>query len=780
MLAVSKRERRVGMRFVTVSAGALISSLTCASQGWSQVASAPAAQQASAQTASPQVTSQATPLQAGAATSAGQAPPKAALSEVVVTATRTGATALQSTPIAIAAYTGQQLSDHGIQNARDLVSLSPNIQISDLAGQSSIFIRGIGTNNDGYVGSDPSSTLQIDGVYISRALAYNQDFLDVDRIEVLRGPQGTLYGRNAVGGTINIISRAPSDSFTGQVQLQGGSFGEFGASAYVSGPVADGVLGSLAYQHVQHDPYLRNVSTGGGVQSDDTDALRGQLLFPLGDRASLTLRADYSTKDWAVASFPKLLQPDGSPLDDSVLGNFTKVSINQPSHAYEEDGGVAAELNYRINDMLSFKSLTAARADKAKLSFDADSSSLNILHTLTNPSVEDQFSEEANLTARTDRLTVVGGVYYYLENFSDPLLVSIYPADVSSVRRASLTDEAVAVYGQGEYRLTDQISLIAGVRYTDERKHLRASLYYDLGTSLDQSAQLVAPVVGLPYFPDPFRVDAARTDNAWTPKFGINYKPLKTLLIYGSATRGFKSGGYAIGSPDAADLAAGYAPEYMWSYEGGLKADWLDRRLRTNLTGFYYDFTNLQVTTDKPPIGEVTNNAGAAHVKGIEFETQARPIAPLTVYANLAYLDARYTRYPSAYVTEFGEFNAAGKVLNNAPKWSFTVGGAYDFDLQRYGSASLGVDYRWQSREYFSAANNGVEGVTDYAEQQGAYGLLNAHLTWHSADGLYSASLIGRNLTETRYITATATYTAAISGLPGDPRTVLVQVSRRW
>jgi iron complex outermembrane receptor protein len=699
------------------------------------------------------------------------------LSEVIVTATRTGETNVQKTPIAISAFSGNQLKTNGVDNLRDLTTQLPNLQLSELAGQVNLYIRGIGTVNGGYIGSDPSTTLQIDGVYISRALAYNLDFIDVGRVEVLRGPQGTLYGRNSVGGTVNIISKTPSSTPTAEIDLTGGNYGRFDAAAYVSGPIGgDGVRASLAYEHSQHDPYIRNVSTGNGVGSDDTNAVRGQLFVPLGNRADFTLRADYTHRDWAPAVSPALLRPDGVPLDDSVVGRFGLASMNEASHAKEDNGGVSAELNYRLNEHLALKSLTAWRGDHGVLNFDADSSTLSILHTITDPSDQNQFSEEINLTAKTPRLTLVGGVYYYLENFSDPLDVVIYPFGVSVFRHADLTDEAIAVYGQGQYNLTNRLSLIAGARYTRERKHLRAQLFTVLSTSLDQATALAAPVIPGSYF----AVDASRTDDAFTPKFGLNFQATDDLLLYVSATRGFKSGGYAIGAPDAADLAAGYAPELIWAYEGGLKADWFDRRLRTDASVFYYNFTNLQVTTDKPPIGEVVTNAGTARIYGAELDAQARPIPALTLFGNLAYLDAQYTKYPNAFVTAFGEFDAARAYLNAAPKWAFSIGGEYTLDLGQSGRLAAGADYRWQSKIYFTPANNGVAGVSGYPEQQGAYGLLNAHLTWRSPGGAYQVSLIGRNLTQTRYLTSTASYRVAISGLPGDPRTYMIEVSRRW
>jgi iron complex outermembrane recepter protein len=691
------------------------------------------------------------------------------LAEVVVTATKTGETNLQSTPLPITAFTAEDLAAHSIRDIQGIALNTPGLQLSDLSGYSQLFIRGVGSNTV-YVGSDPSSTINIDGVYQARPLTYMADFLDVDRVEVLKGPQGTLYGRNSVGGTINIVSRAPSQTLTGEVQVSGGNYGEFGAQGYVSGPLADtGVLGSLAVSRLEHSDYLENVSTGGGLENADHYAARGQLLFPLGSQTTLTLRGNYSYSADALGGDPKLLQADGVPLDDSVLGDYFKISTNRPGYTIFKQYGFNADLVFRPSSDLTIRSLTAYQAFNGQLGLDADSSSLDILYTTEKPIQQHQISEELNANGTWNALTYVLGAYYFTENDSEPLYVAI-PADgISNVNLGKVVDEAWALYGQAEWHFTHQFSAIVGLRYTDETKDYDQDNKYYLSASTDPGTVLQAPVLPVPA---PFVISTSRSYSDVTPKFGLNYTPTDALLAYASATKGFKSGGFDFGSPTAAYATTGYNPEHLWAYELGIKSDWLQHRLRVNVDAFLYNYSDMQVEVFVPPANAVTENAATSRIKGVEAEIDARPVQPLDLHATVAYLHARYESFPGAYVTGFGNFDATGQALNDAPDWAYGFGATYTVGLGAHGAAYAGADYHGQSRVYFTPANGGVGGVTGYAQQQGDYGLLSARLGWNSADSKWNLAVIGLNLTNRQYVTGTVNYGPAISGRPGDPRTV--------
>ena len=690
----------------------------------------------------------------------------AGLQEVTVTATKTGETSAQSTPLALTVYTADELSQHAIENITGISEDTPGLQLTDLSGYTQLFIRGVGSNTV-YVGSDPSSTLNVDGVYQARPLTYTTDFLDVERVEVVKGPQGTLYGRNAVGGAINVISRAPSSTLTGELQLSGGNYGEFGAKGYISGPLGEsGMLGSLALSRYTHDFYLDNVSTGGGVENADHYGARGQLLIPFGSAASLTLRGNYAYSSDAFGGDPKLLVPIGVPLDDSILGNYRTVALDQPAYSTFKQYGMAADLVVHLSDSMTLKSLTAYQDFWGQLGLDADSSSLNILYTIENPIRQHQISEELNLNATWEALTYVVGAYYFTENDAEPLTVLVPGAGVSNLNSGKIVDESEALYGQAEYHFTPKLSAIAGLRYTHESKD-----YSQWNSWVGAAA---------PFFPPPFAVTPTRSWSAWTPKFGFNFYPEDNVLTYVSATRGFKSGGFDFGSPTAADATKGYNPEYLWAYEIGVKSDWLEHRLRVNLDAFFYDYSDMQVEVFVPPANAITENAATSHIKGVDLEVAARPIAPLDLHATVAYLHARYQSFPQAFVNPFGTFDASGNTLNQAPDWAYSAGATYTVGLGHLGSVYGGVDYTGQSRVFFTPANNGVNGVTGYPQQQEDYGVLSARAGWNSADSRWNFAVIGLNLTQRQYVTGTVNYGAGVAGRPGDPRTVRGQVTYKF
>ncbi|MES2498636.1 MAG: TonB-dependent receptor [Pseudomonadota bacterium] len=700
--------------------------------------------------------------------------------DIVVTATRMGETRLQSTPIAVTVLGGDQLDARGVRDVQDLKAYVPSLQVSDLSGYTQLFIRGIGSNIV-FIGSDPSTTIHSDGIYLARPLSYLTDFLDVERVEVLRGPQGTLYGRNSVGGTINVVSRKPSDTLTAQAQVGYGTYDRYAAQGYLSGPIAGDVRASLAVDYSGHDAFRKNISTGNDAEDLKSRGVRGQVLVPIGAGGEWTIRADWSRQSGAMGAYPKLIRPTGNPADDAILGDPDKVSMNRDNHTVLKNYGASSDLLLPLSDAIKLRSLTGYRLFRGSIDADADASSIDILRNLIAPIRQNQFSQELTLLGDTGPLNWVVGAYYFDERNREPLTLTLFPFGASHIQRPLLKARSIAGFAQGEYKLSDQLSFVAGLRYTRERKSYAINDYFTASTDTDPGvAEQGFVLAGIPGLPDPFTVDARRHDDAFTPKFGINFQPSDEILVYASATRGFKSGGFDYGSNNAADASAGYGPEKLWSYELGLKSDWFDRRLRVNLTGFYYDYTDLQVQSYVQvgaSFGARTQNAATARVKGIEAEIVAKPVRAIELTANVAWLDAEYRRYPNAFVSSFGSFDASGKRLNNAPRWSATFGAAYVFDLAESGRLSIGADAHVQSTIYFTAANDGVGAVTGYAEQQKGYGIVNARIGWTSPDDRWKAQLIATNLFDRNYIVGTANYTAAIAARQGRPREVLGQIS---
>lgn len=711
------------------------------------------------------------------------------LEEIVVTGTKTGATKLQSTPIAITAFTAAQLDQRKIDDVRGLVEYTPGLQISDINGYAQLYMRGVGSNTV-YIGSDPSVTMHLDGVYLARPLAYFSDFLDVERVEVLRGPQGTLWGRNSVGGTIDIISKKPSDTFTGELRASVGTYDEYSLQGYVSGPIAGTPLRfSLSGVRLSHDPYFDNISTAGGIGNQDSYGLRGQLYADLGDSFDVTFRADYSNSDEAIGGASKLLQPIGVPSDDAILGDYHKIAANSSDALRLENFGFAIDANYHLTDTVTLKSLTAYRSLISSEYTDSDASSTDTTRAIFDLG-QHQVSEELNLTADLDPLKLVGGIYYFAENDREPADVILPTFGVTHFQRPTLRDESYAFFAQGDYKVTDQLTATVGLRWTRDSKHYHINDFWTFSGPgvTDPNIGILGPKIGTAAgFSDPFVISADKGAQAFTPKFGLNYQVTPDMMAYASITRGFKTGGFDFGASGPIQQSEGYGPEFLWSYEIGLKSQWFENRLRANFAAFYYDYSDLQVELFTPPASAFTQNAAAASVKGIEAELEGKPLPSVDLYANISYLDAQYDSYPAAQAKINGipvPFDASGKYLNDAPKWSFAMGGTYTYETASIGDVYLGVDFHFQTTQFFSPVNDGINGISGYPAKQGAFGLLNMRLGWDSDDRLWNAVMIARNLTDRQYITTAANYggpaLSTVIGRPGNPQTFVFQLSRKF
>lgn len=669
-------------------------------------------------------------------------------SDILVTANRTGATRLSDTALAVTAFSQDTLDKTGIKDVRDLTALTPNLQVTQNASFSQVYIRGIGSNNV-FGGSDPSSTIHLDGVYLARPASYLSNFLDVERIEVLRGPQGTLYGRNSVGGTINVVSRRPGSQLEARLQATGGNYGLARLEGYISGPVAGDTVGaSLSLLASRRDGYLRNVVPGvGDADNEGTMGARAQIRLTPSAPLEIVLRGDILDSDDALAGYVKLLQTTTDPLANSVLGDFRRVALNvQPGSKRRQWGG-AGEVTYALGGGIDLKSLTAYRANRLTQVGDTDGTALNIRRT---DQFEDQhqFSQEVNLTGKTGGLTFILGGYYFDEHIVVDSSVTTFASNLRANFSPVIDTSAWAGFAQGTYALTDWASLTAGIRYTRETKDFA------------QRATNFSTVTGLPLATYPRTYSVSATYDAWTPKFGVELRPTEGVLLYASATKGFKSGGYNFSS---ANPAQGFAPETLWAYEGGAKLTLFDRLLRLDATYFHYDYTDLQVQSFLTPGVIDITNAADAKVDGVEVEAVLRPARMLQLGTNVAYLDARYANYTSALLPGNIAFDASGNRLNLSPKWSYGLWAQADVPVGD-GSLFARGEYSHRTRQFFTAANRGLD-------QQAPYSLVNASIGYSFPGDHFEVIAFGRNLGDTDYVTSTASFASGIVGRVGEPRT---------
>jgi iron complex outermembrane receptor protein len=699
---------------------------------------------------------------------------------------KTGAQQLQRTAEAVSVVSGEQLTDSAINNFSNLAEFIPNASFSRAASHALIYIRGIGSNNFG-AGSDPDVTTQIDGVYIARSSGQWTNFIDVDRIEVLRGPQGTLYGRNSVGGTINIISRLPSDSFTGQASLSGGNFGSVEAQGYVSGPLADALQASLAYDWGHHDPYFNNIAPGGhDLDGGNHGGVRGQLRWEPASNVDAITRVDTTYKNEIAENNSHTLAPVPFPsLANGIIGNLQEVSINGPQNLRSQDSGVAEEVNWHFAPGYNLKSISAFRLDYYHFAIDNDQTELFINH-MTSTENDKAVSQEFNLQYSGGPLTGVAGLYFFHDNDKMWNAANVPPSIATAPPRAIINANVLhvdstsgALFAQGTYSITEMLSAVVGARYTHENKTFDQNFFR---TSLNPATLGAA----LPGFPVAFQL--SKDFSAFTPKFGLNLQVTPDVLLYVSATRGYKSGGFNYAAISAA--AAEFNPEKIWSYEGGIKSEWLDHRLRLNVDGFYYRYTDLQVSAPIAPGVVSITNAATAQGRGVEVEVVGKPARALRLTVNFSALNAKYESFPGAPVagglvpfvpnrvcvppgSTNCTVNATGNYLDDAP--SFNALGAVDFDHAVAAGFQFNahVDYTWHSRTYFDASNVLIV-------SQGKYGLLNAHVALATPNAAWRVELFGNNLTNKAYSQYDIANGLVPAALVGDPRTYGAQISRNW
>lgn len=697
------------------------------------------------------------------------------LQEIVVTATKAGETQLQKTPLAVSVYSADQLNTSVVNNVKDLVSLTPNLNVSQATASAQIYIRGIGSNNV-FNGSDPDVTVQSDGVYIARAFAQFADFIDVERVEVLRGPQGTLYGRNAVGGTINIISRLPTDDLQARAQATLGNFSLLQTQGYVSGALVKGLVdASLSANYITHSPYVDNLVPGApGLGEANRGGLRGQILFKPSEAVSLITRADFNKNAEDFETSSHLLLPYArAPIASALVGDYTRAAINSPQVIHEQIWGVSQEINVRLSEPLSLKSITAYRNSWYRLSVDVDGTEANVIDGAQADNSK-QVSQELNLVANLNHFDGVAGLYYFNEH-EVSLVSSALPAPGPNFQNAVTPDahaRSEAAFAQGTYHLFDTVGLTAGIRYTKERKEL------------DQTYNRTSLASGAVLPGYPFLANTTRDFHALTPKFGVDWQVSADALLYASATRGFKSGGTNYAASNVAALS--FAPEYIWSYESGLKTDWLERRLRLNLTGFHYDYTNLQVQSLLGPGVTTISNAATAKITGMELEATAKPIPQLVLTANYALLDAHYSDFRGASVPAIlgpllagsprlnanGTFDATGNRLNAAPHTSVSASGQYNWNILN-GLAFLRAEYYWQSRTFYDPSNIQIM-------SQKPYGVTNVFLGYDNEESKWGVHLFAKNVSDTHYLITIVANGVEPSAQAAAPRTFGVQLSKSY
>ena len=672
----------------------------------------------------------------------------ALVEETIVTGAKLGEHGVQTIPMAITAVTAADLGRLGTQTIEGAPSLAPSVTFSQNTGWGQLTIRGIGTNAV-FAGADPSSAIYLDGVYLARPAMAFARFLDLERIEVLRGPQGTLYGRNAVGGAMNLIPRPPTNDFQASAHFTAGNFGERRADARVSGPLKrDRVMGSVAFARGVRDGFVRDLEhPDHPLGGDDVTAARGQLRVVFDRRTNLLLSSDVDSQTGIPLTYNKVLMAKpGYQFDNPADLHDVRTSLLSWGDTLHY--GASARLTTMLTPATTLVSLTAFRALDDEFVADSDSTELDLVRT-HQLDLQHQVSEEITISHQQPGLAWVGGVFLFSESdhqtfWSDqpagPFQRRLDPRVAASSR---------AVFGQATVELTSRLSATAGVRYTHEGKDIdNAGGRYSLEDP-------TLPIPGSVY-----SYSDSIAHSAWTPKLGFDVKLPNGALAYVSATRGFKSGGFNLSSPEA---GRGYAPEWAWSYEGGWKGTLMSGRSRFSTSAFVMDYTNLQVQT---PIGIGVldiRNAAAATIRGVEVEGTSLIGRGIEAGGHLAWLDAVYNKYIAVAVEGFTG-DVSGNRLNNAPEWAGRLWIQWTGNIGHSRRLSISAESTAQSTVFYTPFNDSIQ-------KQSPYGLLGGRVEYGTGDRRWSVGAYARNLTNTDYVTATfGTPPNAYAGRPGPSR----------
>ncbi|WP_269791316.1 TonB-dependent receptor [Stenotrophomonas sp. Iso1] len=696
-----------------------------------------------------------------AAPVAGKAASATNLDSITVTARKREET-LQEVPVAVTAFTSEALDKLNVQDIGDLDAQVPNLTIYAARGASSTvtaYIRGIGQSDPTW-GADPGVGIYLDDVYIARPQGALLDVFDVSRIEVLRGPQGTLYGKNTIGGAIKYISRGLPTQVEGFAQITAGNYNQLDAKAAIGGPLGgadSGLRARVAVASMNRDGFGENTLTGQPISDKQINAARLNLGAYAGDDFDVQFALDW-IDDQSGMRGSKMLAPNPftpayPPMDDRY-----DIRSGMPNLNSVETKGASATVNWRPNDDVALKYVIAKRESDSHSNIDFDTTPIK-LADVGGSYADNQVSNEVQFNYDAGgRVRGVVGLYQFSGEAGGQIRNNFFNLQFGDTRGKVLTD-SIALYADWTFDLTSKLKLDVGARYTDEDKRAIVLNRFYADATFSRPIAVAA--------------DFDKTTNFKnvSPKVSLDYEITPDIMVYGLATRGFKSGGYniranAVAVPRSAEP---FDDETVDSFEIGSKMAFLDQRLFLNLSAFHNKYKDIQLSVftgidtngdgvDDAFFGDFTN-AGAGTVNGLEIEYQYLPTQHWLITGNLAWLDTKYDEYMDRGV------NVADQMkFTNAPEFSGALNVEYRTELSNGSNLSARVGYSYQSE---------VWPTTDLspAIRQDGYGLVNAGVIWKANDA-WTFSLQGTNLADKEYRTTGYNIPAVgtLIGFYGPPR----------
>ncbi|ARU55196.1 TonB-dependent receptor [Oleiphilus messinensis] len=668
------------------------------------------------------------------------------LLKVVVTSQRREENLLD-VPISITTLTQQDLDDAGVHRLRDTQHLAPNMIVTGpyVNGRPDFVIRGIQSTFD-QPAFESSVSIYIDGVYMGRETSANPDLIDVERVEILRGPQGTLYGKNSIAGAINLVTAEPGKKFKSKVDLTTGEFERRRVTAMLNSPIIDDKLYiKIRGFGLRDEGYMYNTYRDENVNNENSRGLQLYVLSTPTDKLKVKITADGLWEDRDISFGEAILVP-GQPAHPGYVSGDFQVAFNEPETEDREVSGVGLNIDYDIATHYKLTTVLGYRQSDIDVTGDFGESPLDEAFTDFHDEME-QLSAEIRLASpQEDRFNYVAGLFFYdarTKSEHNAFTGLDHPAGVSQILNDMVLDTtSYAVFANSSFKLSERWTLIAGGRYTIEKKTFDYSQFPDFPLNT-----IYADVNG---FHDEI------SEKNFSPEFGLKFKVNDQLATYLKASRAFKSGGWStllVSSTD--DLKFG--SEYVTNYELGVKWLGLNNKLQLNTALFYMDYKDLQSTTYNVETQRSKfTNVAAATSKGVEIELKARPITPLTLWTSFGYTDASYDDFERCGP---GGISCNGNRLIRAPEYTGRVAAQYHYALP-VGKLILHSEAIYRGDMYFSVTNDPESKNPDYT-------LLNAYIGYQY-DWL-EASIWAQNLTDERVLNGVSLENSFI--VPGNPRT---------
>lgn len=685
---------------------------------------------------------------------------------IVVTAQKRESS-IQKVPLSITAVSAATIERSGINTLDSVRLLSPGMNMSAVGSGfvSYTYIRGAGTNVID-AGSDPSVAYFMDEVYLAGTAGLQFDLLDVERVEVLKGPQGTLFGRNAAGGAISIISKRPSRTFDAWAAIEGGNYGQVAARAGITGPIGDSLSYRLSGAHRQRDAFTVNPAgrDPGGV---DTYSGRGQLMYERGNLTAL-LSGDYFTSDNGMTNqFPttaltsSLISPTAAaqPVDQSFYRRYYNVEGFEKQTAYSVTGRIELDLG-----PAKLTSISAYRNNHFERLQDQEGTILDV-YSLGSNARDKTFSQELRLSGETSSVQWIAGLYYY-NGLTDRIdtLDSGPDYAVAAARNSigtyhqRIRTKSYAAFGQLTYEIANGLSATVGARYSKDEKQS------------NQDTDPLGPV-------GRFTVQLNPSWSSLDPAVIVQYEPTSDIMFYGSFRQGFKSGGFQALPANLTLASSVYAPEDVKSFEAGFKSQWLDRHLRLNAAFFSTSIGNQQILRVPSAGLTIIDNAGRTRTRGVDVSLQGRIGDFLNIDWSSTFQRSRFRQYLTncAGTPPVCAVNLAGNRQLRSPDFQTSVVADLKLPLgNSTGRVNVRAEYFYQSKIYFDASNMQLPGAF-----QPGYGLLNGRLGYETENGNLSVALFVKNLTNKQYYRNVAIVGNTGVAAPGDPQTFGISLNWR-